>query len=238
MAERVLLYGPNGAVLFSSARLAADDLALPTAPDVLAVLMGYDGTNLDLLRKQLGSLSPVTVANAGALRVSPQLMNGAGDLVPIRVADSDGIDNQNLLNTVPLTANNAGTVFDRLRANQDVTVLASAARTATTSSADQTNYSARGILLHFDISAVPTVDTVTLTITAKSPIDGVYETLLTGSAEVAVAKRAYLVYPGAGVAANGIDVVNGFPLPRIWRVTVTHSAAGSFTYSVGAQYIV
>ena len=123
------------------------------------------------------------------------------------------------------------------RDNVEVTLLASAVRAATTSSADQINYNAKGVYIFFNITAVPGVDTVTLTITAKDPVAGTDEVLLTGAAEAAIASRCYLLYPGAGAAANGVDVVNAFPLPRTWRVTVTHSAATNFTYSVGAAYI-
>src|SRR5687767_9016234 len=39
-----------GSEVFSAQRLAADNLALPTAPDVLATLLAHDGANLDLVR--------------------------------------------------------------------------------------------------------------------------------------------------------------------------------------------
>lgn len=130
-----------------------------------------------------------------------------------------------------------GTTYERVRGNTEETVLASAVRSATNNSADSINRNARGLYIVFDITAVPGVQTVTLTVTGKDPVSGKYITLLTGAAEVAVATKTYLVYPGAGAAANGVNVVNGFPLPRTWRVTITHSGAGNFTYSVGAMLI-
>lgn len=48
------------------ARLAADNLPLPTAPDVLATLMVYDGTNLRLARAN-ASGQLVSVPASGAL---------------------------------------------------------------------------------------------------------------------------------------------------------------------------
>lgn len=65
-----------GAPVQSAARLAADNLALPTAPDVLAVLLGYDGTNLDLVRVIVGGGAPVS-ASGGLLASAPVVYDGA-----------------------------------------------------------------------------------------------------------------------------------------------------------------
>ncbi len=125
-----------------------------------------------------------------------------------------------------------GMLWDRARNNHILTLLPSAVRAVTTASANQVNYNGRGVLIFFDITVVPGATTVTLTIDTYDSIGGTWKLLLTGAAEVGVVDRCYLLYPGAGVAANGIDVVNAFPLPRTWRINVTHSGAGNFTYSV------
>lgn len=168
----------------------------------------------------------------GGLRVTPY---GAGGQIAVLSAISDGVTGGTMNGAGTFLFN--GTNWDKDRNNTEGTLLASAARTSTTSSTDQVNYNARGAIVYFSITAVPTVETVTLTVTAKDPIAGTYETLLTGAAEAGVATKCYMLYPGAGAAANGVDVVNAYPLPRTWRITVTHSASGSFTYSVGYALI-
>lgn len=127
-----------------------------------------------------------------------------------------------------------GTTWDRRRNNNEVTVLASAARVSTTASPDQTNYNARGVILILDITAVPSIETVTLTIQGKDALSGKYYTLLAGAVQVAVATIAMRVYPGL-IAVGNLTASDA--LPRTWRANVVHSASGSFTYSVGASYI-
>lgn len=129
------------------------------------------------------------------------------------------------------------TTWDRQRNNHDLILLASAVRGATTNSANQLNYNARGVILYWDVTVVPGADTVTLTICAWDAVGSNWEILLTGGAEVGVGAFCYMVYPGAGAAANDVDVVAAYPLPRIWRARLTHSGVGNFTYSLGASYI-
>lgn len=181
--------------------------------------------------------TPILVDTIGRQTVAPHnttLVAADGTSNNLKVLT--GYGDEDLYNPSISYAFNEST-WDRKRGNTNLTTLASAARTATTNSADQTNYNAKGLYVYFAITAVPGTDTVTLTIQAKGPVAGTYETLLTGAAEVGTATRCYLLYPGAGAAANGVDVVNAFPLPRTWRITITHSGSGSFTYSVGANLI-
>jgi len=126
--------------------------------------------------------------------------------------------------------------YDRQRANTEVTALASAARTATVNSADLTNYNARGVLVTLNVSAVTATPALTLSIEAK--MGAVYEALLTATTAVtATGIHSYLVYPGVGAASGDVVQVAGFPLPRTWRVTVTHGDTDSATYTVSASLI-
>ena len=126
---------------------------------------------------------------------------------------------------------------DRWLNNTEVTILANAARTSTTNSPDQTNYNARGLLVHMDITAVPGGDTVILRLQFKDPVSGIYDTLLSDAAVSVTGIRTAIIYPGVGAASNGIHVVQSRILSRTWRVAVAHSGSGSFTYSVSAAYI-
>lgn len=115
--------------------------------------------------------------------------------------------------------------------NQDLVILASAARTASANGVDRTNQNARGIIIVLDVTVAPGVDTVTFTLQGKDPASGKYYTVLASAAIVAVSTVVLRVGPGLTAAANA--VANDI-LPRTWRLITTHSAGTSFTYSVGA----
>lgn len=110
------------------------------------------------------------------------------------------------------------------------TLLASAARTATNAGQDMSNDQYKCLVVVLDLTVVPGGDTVTLTIQGKDVLSGKYYTLLAGSAESGTGTKTYSVCPGITVTAN---VSAAQVLPQTWRVTMTHSAASSFTYSVG-----
>jgi hypothetical protein len=127
-----------------------------------------------------------------------------------------------------------GTTVDQVRGNLDnIVVLASAARTATQTQADQTNFNHRGIVVVLDMTIVGT-GSVTLEIDGKDPVSGKYYALLTGAAVITNSTNIYRVYPGLTAAANATanDV-----LPRTWRIKVTANNSNSCTYSVGAMLI-
>lgn len=126
-------------------------------------------------------------------------------------------------------------------------LLSSAARTADTASADQTNLYARGVLILVDFTATPNdAQTMTAQLQAKDPVSGKYLTVSAFTALTASALGAapttetygFLVYPGAAeTAVVAKHEVQALALPRTWRVNMDHSAAGSWTYSVGYSYV-
>lgn len=118
--------------------------------------------------------------------------------------------------------------------NADVTLLASAARTANANSADQTNGGHKGLHVVIDVTAIADSPSVVFTIEGKDAVSGKYYTLLASAAITGVGTTVLRVFPGLAAAANAAanDV-----LPRTWRVTTTHDDADSITYSVGASVI-
>ena len=123
-----------------------------------------------------------------------------------------------------------------MRANVDLTLLASAARTVTTDTADQTNYNGRGAHVVVDVTAASgTAPTLTITIQGKDSVSGQYYTVLQSVAITAIGTYVFRVYPGETVAANlaASDI-----LPRTWRVDCAiGGTTPSFTFSVGASNI-
>lgn len=124
--------------------------------------------------------------------------------------------------------------WDRQRNNTDnIAIFASAAHTTTQTSADQTNYNARGVVVVLDMTVVGT-GSVTLEIDGKDPVSGKYYAILTGATVTSNSTNVYTVYPSNTVTAN---VSASTVLPRTWRVKVTANNANSATYSVGAMLV-
>ena len=118
--------------------------------------------------------------------------------------------------------------------NTRITVLASAVRATTTNSSVFGNPGARGVHLAIDVTVVPGVDTVTPKIEGYDETSGKYYDILIGVPIAATGLTIIKVYPGTVASPN---VQANDVLPAAWRVTMTHSAATNFTYSVGASLI-
>jgi len=123
--------------------------------------------------------------------------------------------------------------WDRTRQNTGVTGLASGARTTGTQSSDITTYNARGIVILFDITAVPGSDTVTLSIQGKDPVSNKYFTIVNANAKSSTGQQYLALGLGASDIEDNWDGMQGVAIPRTIRVSVAHSGSGSFTYSVG-----
>lgn len=122
---------------------------------------------------------------------------------------------------------------------QEVTPLASAERTATATSADFVNHGAKGLMLSVDVTVDGAAAAITLTVQYKEPVGGNYEVLFTAAAAIdAVGTTTYILYVGDIAAAHDIVEVEKVPLPRTWRVVVTHADADAITYSVSGSYLI
>ena len=125
------------------------------------------------------------------------------------------------------------------KGNSEETVLANAARVATTNSADQTNFNGVGATFYWDVTVNVSTETLRLLIQERDSISGNYHTVAdTGAIDFggAAGDRVIKIYPGIGVASGDVDIVTGFQLPRTYRARVVHGGAGSATYSVSASY--
>jgi len=137
--------------------------------------------------------------------------------------------------------NNAGNgtssnSWDRWRNNAESIQLNSAARTASTNGTDQVNYNWRGLHLFINVTVVPGGgQTLEVHIQGKDFSSGLYYDILVGTLISATGITVLKVYPGIGALAGGAapDI-----LPRTWRVSMVHSGAGSWTYSVTANLVV
>ena len=200
---------------------------LPTLTDGQRGDVQVDIKSIAMVNMQLNAGSNTRVQMASANALSDGAGSGLGAV---------GVDIFN------------GTTWDRQRSNVAATGLASAARTASTQTADQTNYNGRGAQVILDVTATPNdAQTLQITIEAKDPVTSKYVqmaafTALVASAIGATATTAtyiYTVYPGAAeTIAAAAHELQALPLPRTWRVNVLHSSSGSWTYSVGITNLV
>lgn len=117
--------------------------------------------------------------------------------------------------------------------NAGTTLLASAAQTTTQTSADQLNYTSRGIHVIVDVTSAGT-GSITMTLNGKDPASGKYYLLLSGLAITTNSTNVYRLYPGITTAANAnaSDV-----LPRTFQIVITANNANSMTYSVGYNLV-
>jgi len=214
----------------SPAAALADDTVNPVAPLSGALAHGFDGTTWDRLRT---AKTDATTHTAGVLAVAPYFFNSSTFRPLAAAADlTDALSGDYLPGYQPYLYN--GATHDRARNNTSGTLLASAARTATASSADQVNYDARGVHIYINVTAVTDTPCVVFTAEDKDPVSGAYATLLTSAAITGTGLTRLTVYPGATPVAN---VAVSLPLPRTWRLTATHGDADSITFSAGYALI-
>lgn len=172
----------------------------------------------------------------GSLEVT---LNGAGGTAINDASESDAAGNHTGALGVlshPYRYDPTANSWERLRGNHDTTVLASASRSATVNSADQTNLHCRGVLICFNVTVVPGVDTVQLSLQGKDPLSGEYIEIVTSTAVATTGARFIYLAPGAGSLGSFNNYFNG-QLPHTWRARMSHSGAGAFTYSVGAMLL-
>jgi hypothetical protein len=129
------------------------------------------------------------------------------------------------------------------------TALASAARTASQTIVGRTlidpaygtgysgngiNPEASGIIAYLNVTVAPGVETLQLVLEEQDPVSGVWSTLAATTATTATGMvRLKMKQAIAAIAASTTQVQIQDTLPAIWRVRVVHSAAGSWTYSLG-----
>ena len=129
----------------------------------------------------------------------------------------------------------AASTYEDAQSNRDITLLASAARTASINSSDITNVNHRGVTVVIEATAATLTPSVVFTIQGKDAVSGVYYTLLASAAVTGISTTVLRVFPGATAAAG---TVANDQLPRVWRISAVAADADSITYSIGASMTV
>ncbi len=176
-----------------------------------------------------GDKVTLALTAAGAVLISSEM--------PTAAALADGASNPTspIVGAAGLVFN--GATWDRLRGNQEVTLLASAARTATLQSSDMVNYSHSGLLVFVSVTSITSTPVLTPYLQIKDSISSSYFTIWTASVALeSVTTAAYLFQPG-GAGGSYSEAVN-LRVGRTWRFGMTHADADSATYSVSAALLV
>lgn len=113
-------------------------------------------------------------------------------------------------------------------------LLASASRTTTQTSADLDSGGCRGVLVTLDVTDVTALPSVTISINGKDKASGKYYTLLAGAAVTTVSTNTYAVYPGITASANAAA---SMVVPDTFQIVVTANNANAGTYSVGYSLV-
>lgn len=183
----------------------ADNINPSLALSTASILYGYDGATYDRIRSGLNNADGQASVATGVLSNNSHLM---------------------LFN---------GTTFDRQRNNFDLTVLTSAARTASINSADFVNYNSRGVIIIINVTAIAATPSITVSIDGFDTTSGMYYSLLTSAAITTVSTTILSIAPGLNTVVNSrLSEL----LPRTWRVSVVNADADSITYSIGASLVV
>lgn len=121
-----------------------------------------------------------------------------------------------------------------------VTLLSSSARTASTQSLMQDNAGWAHAIIIVDVTVGAAAETLTPQVEAYIPTSDTWEpiTAFAATATGYTGEKVYIIGPGVvETAAISDQEVAGVPIPVKWRVNITHSSTGSWTYSVVVHLI-
>jgi hypothetical protein len=189
-------------------------------------------------QSNLASVTPISTNDYGyTVNANLRGLSSANTLRTIVTATgfSAGGNAQNCLMVAEARAATAtASAYEQVFNNLNVSVLTSAARTTTQTSADQTNFNHRGIKIVLDVTS-GTGLSLTLALNGKDLNSAKYYNILTGAAVTGVGTYVYTVYPGATAVAN--LTVNDI-IARLFQIVVTAGNATSATYSVSYSLLV
>lgn len=119
-----------------------------------------------------------------------------------------------------------------VNAYTSITVLPSAARTASVDSASFTGYKAKYADIIIDATAAADTPSVVFTVQGYAPISGKWYTILASAAITGTGTTVLRIGPGIAASAN---VAANAMLPMTWRVSAVAGDSDSLTYSVEAN---
>lgn len=234
---RTMINGYSGHVMAEAGSLADSE----TGDNTLGVGLTLYGGATWARARYASAFASGHGSPAGIQVVSPVLYVGSNDLRSAYAAYALAAGNDG--SRLPAAASylHNGSTFDPARNNTEGTLLASSARTASTNTATQTHYNGDGTLfLYLDVTANPGgAETLQIIAYGVSPIPGTRVQVVAFTAIPAAANGQYGFMVGPDLTEALAPTAGTFAararatVPRSWSVQVVHSAAGSWTYSLG-----
>lgn len=220
-AFNLIFDGTNWLRQRSASALTADGSAGSSVP--LSALMGFNGSTWDRVK----------TVNTGQLRAT--LYNSSG--LELNANQSlDGAAGTAFLSSSLSLFN--GSSWDRFRNNLSGTALSSAARTSNTLSSDITNFNHRGIVFFLNVTSASGTGGLQVGLQFKDVLSSTYRTVGgLPTAVIANGTTVIMYYPGVDAATTPSYYHQSILLPQVFRVSVTHGDASSYTYSVSYQMI-
>lgn len=184
------------------------------------------------------------IGKVGIDQTTPGVTNLVDTELPAAGAAADAVANPTAPFVQVAQSLFNGVTWDRKRSNYSGTLLSSAARTATTQSANQTNHNFRGVMVLFAVSAAGTGNLNPHFITgfAGDPDSLTIDLHPAGALVTNAGRNLYVLYPGNTEAEGALfygtlRVASPMPLPRTWRFEVVHSDGSVWTYQADFHYI-
>ena len=180
----------------------------------------FDDTDklaVSLYTKESAAGDTPVESDAGNMKVSIYEGNARMDIGGVPLA-SDAISGSQFvgLNAEAYTRLFDGTQWNRKRNNEEITLLASAGRTAQTQSSDQVNYNHRGGILFVNVTVDPSTASITPRIMSINPVSANTKVIWTAAAALnSTGEYVYVLYPGADDAMSYTETKRSI-LPRQW----------------------
>lgn len=227
---------PHSMFTVTSGKVADGATASGISP-VLIGAVGADGNAHNGLASLI-SATPVSTATYGLTTYSVLAGVSSGNTIRSLVTatgfTAGGSAATSLVMVEARASNSAATTYEQVFNNLNVSVLTSAPRTTTQTSADQTNWNHRGIKVVLDVTAGSSLSLV-FTLNNKDLNSGKYYNVFTGGTVTGVSTNVYTIYPGATAVAN--VTVNDI-IARLFQTVITAGNATSATYTLSYSLIV
>jgi len=132
--------------------------------------------------------------------------------------------------------------WDRERNNWSEWPFPSLQRTAS-GSVSVENYNAKGAYIVVNITGIGLNQSLTVSASlydydgAGTEASDQQETIWASAALTPTGRHTYLIYPGAGAAAQDVVATVSYPLPRLFRIGTVLANSEPITFSIGVHYI-
>jgi len=195
---------------------------------------GFNGSTADRLRTaSIGDGAAAT----GILANGNFIWNGSTWDRILSAAAADGSSSLGKPSVSPYLYN--GATWDKTRNNTEGTLLASAERTATTTSSVIVNYNAKFLVVFVNITVASGTGGLRVGIRSVDPVTAVATQVNTFmSPRTTTGVLFHQLALGLGAATGNVSDNTNALVPRQFSIQIAHSDSSSYTYSVGYSLIV